>query len=168
MYDGKSDTLYLAWSAERRGCKERKMGEGLKKKKNICNPFQRNLCGTWQGKEQSCGVCSSCPYVINWLCVTPSSDSPQASKLCDVMTLCAGQTHAFLLANLRAHRFHQHGLPCVKDRGSWLAHSRPLEVELSACQWAQWPKGMQILTRPGHLTSRVWTRGGQGDTWANS
>lgn len=51
--------------------------------------------------------CVSSPY--------PASCISQVAKLCDMRTLYTGQPHAFLLQRLRAHHFHQHSLPCVKD-----------------------------------------------------
>lgn len=154
MYDGKSDTLYLAWSAERRGCKERKIGGGIKKKKKRTSVILfRGIC-TAHARVR----CRASSLFVVLMQLTDCVSSPYlpslSSRRCVMRGRCTqGSLPLCLFQRLRAHHFHRHGLPCVKDRGS-----RP------ACYFSlKWNSQLvrghrcQVLTRPGSLTrSCVW------------
>lgn len=121
MYGGKSDTLYLAWSAE--PWVQRKKDRGRDKNegggKNICNPFQRTLLG----EERSCWVCSSWLSVINQLCIVFWGSSWVLGRV----TQCLSMQDRFWLFcfNIWTTRSsHQDSLPCVPSHRLWLCGSR--------------------------------------------
>lgn len=143
MYDGKSDTLYLAWSAERRGCRERKRGGGMGKRreKRTSVLLFRGLCaGTCLGMEQSWRLCWWCPHVINRLCVSSLAVAP---GLRDMIT--TSKTDACSsVTTLTSHHFH---LPVMKTakRG---VHTYTPSMEWPAYQWAHGHKRRHLWLAP--------------------
>lgn len=131
---------------------QRKKDRGRdQKKKNICNPFQRNLLSTCRAKEQSSRVCSSCPHVINQLCYVSLSGISQGAKLRDVMTLYLGQIHTFLLRHLELITPINTVFPVSRMSLVTLGLSAyiPLKWNYQFVSGHRW----QVLKWPGSLTS---------------